>query len=157
VRKGSVWLLPIVLVASACGLTGSSTHVRDGAELFSPIARASAEQRLRELASQHGMLLFVISDPAPDPPRMLDAPMADAKTRGMPAVAVLFGPNGIAGTGYSDELYFSFVEPSAAEHLLQQGRADEALEVLVDHFAAWSRDPDSLKAPSPPAIAPRPS
>jgi hypothetical protein len=151
-----VLLLPIVLVASACGSIGPLEHVRDGAELFSPNARVRAEQRLRELASRRGMLLFVISDPAPDPPRMLDAPMADARARGMPAIAVLLGPNGIAGTGYSDELDFSFVEPPDAERLLQQGRADEALDVLVDHFAAWTRSPDTRQPPEP-AIAPRPS
>ena len=155
--KGIAVLLPIAIVASACGWMGSAEHVRDGADLFSADARARAEERLRELASQRGVLLYVVTDAEGDPPRMLDAPMADAEALGMPAVAVLVGPNGIVGTGYSHGLDFAFTEPSAAERLLEQGRADEALEVLVDHFAAWSRDPDSVEPPQPPAIAPRPS
>lgn len=118
---------------------------------------STQKERLRELASRRGVLLYVISDAEADPPRMLDAPMADADARGMPAVAVLLGPNGIAGVGYSRGLDLSYEEPPAAERLLGEGRADEALDVLIGHFAAWSRGFDFPEPPQPPEIAPRPS
>ena len=148
-------LLPMVVVA-ACGLGWHSVHVRDGLGLFSTEARAQAEDRLRELASQRGVLLYVVTDSEADPPRMLDAPMADAEARGLAAVAVLIGPGGIVGIGTGANQDVSFDAPSASYRFLEEGRGDEALDALVNHFAAWSRDPDGV-GPQPPAIAPQPS
>ncbi len=153
-RNGIAALLPMIVVA--CGLTGHSVHVRDGLSLFSAEARAQAEERLRELAFQRGVLLYVVTDAEADPPRMLDAPMADAEARGLPAVAVLVGPGGIVGVGTGGSQEFAFDAPSASYRSLEEGRADAALDTLVDHFAAWSRAPDVVQ-PEPPAIAPQPS
>lgn len=130
-----------IAIASGCALTGPSLHVRDGLGLFSADARAEAEERLCEIASDRGVVMYVVTDPQADPPRMLDAPMADAEARGLPAVAVLVGPNGIVGVGSSHEQYSDFDPPSASSRLLEEGRADQALDLLVDHVAAWSPAP----------------
>ena len=133
--NGIAVLLPIAITTSACGLLGSPVHVRDEAVMFSADARAEAEDRLREVASQRGVLVFVVTDPDEDadPPRMLDAPMADAEARGLPAVAVLVGPNGIVGIGHSAGMESTFDAPSATYRLLEDGRPDEALSVRKPH------------------------
>lgn len=145
---GVVVLLAIAIVASACGLMGTSAHVRDTAGLFSADARATAEERLRELASERGVLLYVITGDEAHPPRMTDA-LDEADARGLPAIAVLIGPNGIDGLGQSG-VEFSFDPPSAAHRLLDERRADEALDALVEHFAAWSLDPRGNQPDVPP-------
>lgn len=120
--------------------------VRDEAGLFSPQARQDAEERLRQLAAEHGVWLFVLTDRRPDPPRMLDAPMAEAADADAIVVAVMLGPEGIAGGGSRDGEIF-FEPPAAADTFLADGRPDDALETIVRSFAAWAPEPDREDAP----------
>ena len=96
------------------------------------------------MSDQHDVLLFVVSERDGDPPKMLDAPMADAAADGRPAIAVLIVDGRLAGTGYNDEIddrFYSFTPPGAAERRLADGDPDGALDVIVQGFAAWVADP----------------
>jgi hypothetical protein len=121
--------------------------VRDEAGLFSPQARQEAEQRLRQLAAEHGVWLFVLTDRRPDPPRMLDAPMDEAADADAVVVAVMLGPEGVAGGGSRDGEVF-FDPPSAADAFIADGRPDDALDTIIDHFAAWAPQPEGVDAPA---------
>jgi hypothetical protein len=97
----------------------------------------------------------VISDPDGDPPRMLDAPMAEADARGVPAVAILFGPIGIVGGGHSDRAVevgdpATLTGPSV-DGFIARGDADAALAIVVDHLVAWVRAGPSVQG-APPVV-----
>ena len=112
--------------------------VRDTAGLFTPPARAAAEERLRSLSEEHGILFFIVTDHRGDPPRMLDAPMADAEEFGKPAVAFLLSGETLVGNGMTDPNRFSSLPSPEVDSLLAEGRADEALDRLVAVFAGWA-------------------
>ena len=134
----------LVLLAACSILRPTPQLVRDGADHFTPQAQADAEARLRALSDQHDVLLFVISERNGDPPRMLDAPMADAAADGRPAMAILIVDGRLAGTGYSEEIddrFHSFAPPGAADRLFADGDPDGALDVIVRSYGAWARDP----------------
>jgi hypothetical protein len=127
-------ILGIGLLTS-CGHPVPPQLVRDGAGLFSADARSAAEARLRDLAIESGVWAFVISDPDGDPPRMLDAPMAEADARGVPAVAILFGPIGIVGGGHSD----GSVEWATRRRLRDPAwTASSHAEMPMRHSPSWS-------------------
>jgi hypothetical protein len=132
-----------VLLLAACGLLPSTpVLVRDNIGLFSPAARADAEQRLRELSDQHDMLFFVVTDDRGDPPVSFRGPMADAGALGLPAVALLVGRDGAEGiTATDDDRARTFTPPSAIDRMITEGDADEALDLIVRSMSAWARDP----------------
>ena len=130
------------MTLAACTSPSALVQVRDGAALFSADARTAAELRLRQLTEEHGIIAYVLTHPDPDPPRVMDDPMADADERSMPAVALVFSPEGLVASGQSP--HFDSVDmriPSRTDAMLAEGRADEALAVIVDHVAAWMRSP----------------
>lgn len=149
-RLGGAALITLV---AGCGVIRLPPPqlVRDEAGLFSPQARQEAEQRLRQVAAEHGVWLFVLTDRRPDPPRMLDAPMAEAADADALVVAVMLGPEGVVGGGSRDGDVF-FEPPSAADTLIADGRPDDALDRIVDHFAAWAPQPESVQEPAPAPI-----
>ena len=154
-----------VLLATACGAPAPPQLVRDGIGLFSAEARAEAESRLRALAAQHGVWAFVITDADGDPPRMLDEPMGEADARGVRAVAALFGPDRLVGTGFSRALFdgdepISF-DPPEVNALLEGGGADEALVRIVEYMESWVDAPPEpgqplVDVPAAPSAAPGP-
>jgi len=154
-------LIGICLLAAACQLAGPPQLVRDGAGMFSDEARAAAESRLRALAVEHGLWAFVITDPEGDPPRMLDEPMEEADSRGVPAVAILFGsdPVRIVGAGYS-RLSFdgreSGLDPPGIGADIPVDAADVALERVVEYLESWVTMPPPADPPGvrPPLEAP---
>lgn len=124
---------------AACGLTSSMpVLMRDSAGLFTPAARQVAEDRLRSLSDEHGVLFFIVTDQRGDPPRMLRGPAADAD--GQPWVAFLLSGEMMVGGGMSDPDRFGSMPSPEVDDLLAEGRADEALELLIDAFAAWAVD-----------------
>ncbi|HSI99171.1 MAG TPA: hypothetical protein VLA59_02170 [Patescibacteria group bacterium] len=135
-------LASVAVTLAACTPTSALVQVRDDAGLFSGEARTDAEIRLRELTEDYGIIVYILTHPDPDPPRVLDEPMADAESRSMPAVALVFGPGGLEAFGQSR--HFDTVDirvPSVTDAMLADGRADMALDVIVDHVAAWMRHP----------------
>lgn len=151
-------VLALGALVAGCGLVQlpAPQLVRDGAGLFSAQATVEAERRLQQLAREHGVWLFVLTDPNPDPPRMLDAPMAEAADADALVVAVMLGPDRIAGGGSRDGEVF-FEPPSAADTLLADGRRDDALDTIVDHFAAWAPNPGRDGGDEPPPRPAQPS
>lgn len=150
--------LGLLLLAAACQLPGPPQLVRDGAGIFSAEARAEAESRLRAVAAEHGVWAFVVTDPEGDPPRMLDEPMAEADARGVPAVAVLFGVDRLAGLGYSRVSFDSqTLGAPDVDDLLARGDTDEALDRAVDHLVNWAARPPPADGPAPPDPVEAPS
>ena len=130
--------------------------------MFTEAATAAAEARLQAMAAKHGVWAFVVTNAEPDPPRMLDAPMGDADRAGARAVAVLFGPDRIAGGGYSLEWTRStsdqfVMSPPDVDGLISTD-PDAALERIVDYLEGWLANPTRNVAPGPalegPSIAP---
>ncbi|HEX2883171.1 MAG TPA: TPM domain-containing protein [Candidatus Limnocylindria bacterium] len=156
-RGAAVLALGGALVAG-CGLVQMPPPqlVRDEAGLFSPQARMEAERRLQQLAREHGVWLFVLTDPNPDPPRMMDAPMAEAAAADAVVVAVMLGPDRVAAGGSRDGDAF-FEPPSAADTFLADGRRDDALGIIVKSFAAWAPNPESVGADGAPPRPAQPS
>ena len=141
------------LLASACERIAPPQLVRDGAGLFTEEARADAESRLRAAATEHGVWAFVITEPAGDPPRMLDAPMGEADAQGVRAVAVLLDEDSMVGGGFSrasfdhgDSLGLS---PPDIDELLAAGEADAALDRIVDYLVTWTGSPPPAEQPPP--------
>jgi hypothetical protein len=114
--------------------------MRDSAGLFTPPARQVAEDRLRSLSEEHGILFFIVTDQRGDPPRMLDAPMADAEEFGRPYVAFLLSGERMVGGGMSDLDRFASMPSPEVDELLAEGRADEALELLIDAYVEWAEE-----------------
>lgn len=142
-----------VLLASACQLASPPQLVRDGADIFTADARAAAESRLRAIAGEHGVWTFVITEVNGDPPRMLDAPMQEADSLGVRAVAILFDADQIVGAGYSRASFDqgdSGLEPPGIGAQIQDGGADVALERVVEYLESWAANPP----PAPPAGVP---
>ena len=127
------------VILGSCAALGPPQLVRDELGLFSPEARSEAEDRLRDLAAEAGIWVFVVSDAEADPPRMLDAPMGEADDAGVPGVAVLFGPETLVGSGRSERANesFSSLDFLAADQTFQAGDADRALELAVDLVEDW--------------------
>ncbi len=127
-------LAAATVVLGSCAALGPPQLVRDEIGLFSAEARATAEDRLRELAAEAGVWAFVITDAEGDAPRMLEEPMSEAGAAGMPGVAVLFGPDGFAGVGLNERAdeSFSSLDVVAVDAAIQAGDADGALEAAVD-------------------------
>ena len=119
------------LLLAACGLLPSTVVlVRDNAGLFSAEARADAEQRLGDLSAEHGILFFILTEEQVDPPRVMDAPMAEARQRGLPAIALMLDRSGVVAEGYSEHDGFgSLAAPSSVDDMIAGGRADEALDL----------------------------
>ncbi len=128
-----------VLLLGSCAALGPPQLVRDELSLFSADARSAAEDRLRELAAEAGIWVFVVSDAEADPPRMLDAPMGEADDAGVPGVAILFGPAALAGAGLSERANqsFSSLDVLAVDEAFQAGDADAALDLAVDLVIDW--------------------
>ena len=127
------------VLLGSCAALGPPQLVRDELGLFSADARSGAEDRLRELAADSGIWVFVISEAGADPPRMLDAPMGEADDAGVPGVAVLFGPRTLAGSGFSERANqsFSSLDFVAVDQAFQAGDADAALDLAVDVVVDW--------------------
>lgn len=137
------------VLASACGESPALPAdparprlIRDAADIFSAGAEEDAERRLSQVRSDHGAWVFVLTDPNPDTPRVLDRPLADATRVGFPAVGFVLGPNGLVGTGHnergallSDVLSQASVE-TALRDGVEGGAADRALERFVDRIEA---------------------
>lgn len=142
----------LTLALVACLSPAVPQLVRDEAEIFSRAARAQAEERLQEVARRHDIWVFVITHPQPDPPRLLDQPMALADARGVRAVAVILAPDRVNASGVSramgDRMTLSFPEAAVSEQL-GAGRADVALALIVDAAVAWADDPDAEATPPP--------
>ena len=141
------------LLASACQLASPPQLVRDGAGIFSADARAAAEARLRAIAGTHGVWTFVITEVNGDPPRMLDAPIGEADSLGVRAVASLFDEERIVGAGYSRasvDQGDSGLEPPDVGADIPDGGADVALERVVEYLESWAANPP----PAPPAGVP---
>jgi len=140
------------LLVTACQLASPPQLVRDGAGIFSADARAAAESRLQDIAGEHGVWAFVITEVNGDPPRMLDAPMGEADALGVRAVAILFDENRLVGAGYSaasvDQGDSSLDPPGIGTDIPDAG-ADVALERVVEYLESWAADP-----PPPPAGVP---
>lgn len=147
--------LLLALLLAACA-SSAPQLLRDQAGIFSPAARQAAEARLQALAAENAVWPFVLTSVEADPPRMLDAPMGTADDQGVPAVAVLFAPDRIVGSGFSrawtqsafDRFLFDpqSMEPFAA------GDADAALELVLNYLEEWFADP--TRHPRPPAGEP---
>ena len=148
-------VIGVGLLSAACQLAGPPQLVRDGAGIFSADARAAAESRLRAIAGQHGIWTFVITEVGGDPPRMLDAPMGEADSLGVRAVAILFDEARIVGAGYSrasaDQGEAS-LDPPGVTADIPDGGADVALERVVEYLESWAANPPG----PPPAGAPPP-
>ena len=114
--------------------------MRDSAGIFTPPARQAAEDRLRSLSEEHGILFFVVTDQRGDPPRMLRVPGADAERFGWPFVAFLLSGDMMVGGGMSDTDRFGSMPSPEVDGLLADGRADEALELLIDAFVEWAEE-----------------
>lgn len=149
-RKGSLAAaLGVALVA--CLPSAAPQLVRDGAGIFSRAARAQAEDRLQEVARRTDIWVFVITAANPDPPRLLDDPMALADGRGIRAVAVILAPDRVSAGGSSraaDQRAAPAV-PDGTDALLAAGQADLALAQIVDAAVAWAADPDAGTTPPP--------
>jgi hypothetical protein len=133
-------------LVAGCGLlAGPPTLVRDGEGIFSPEARVDAEERLRALADEHGVLYYVITAADADPPRVLDGPMAEAEAIGRPAIAIIISDGRVVGSGTSDGTDDRFIELAGAgngtDALLADGKEDEALDLLIRTFSAGVRRP----------------
>lgn len=134
------------ILLAGCGLTAPMpVLMRDSAGLFTPPARQAAEDRLRSLSAEHDILFFIVTDHGGDPPRMLRVPAGDAERFGWPFVAFLLSGDMMVGGGMSDTDRFGSMPSPEVDGLLAEGRADEALELLIDAFVEWSRD--ELPAP----------
>lgn len=133
--------------------------VRDELGLFSEDARQRAEDRLRTVAVDSGVWVFVVSDAAADPPRMLDAPMSEANRAGVSAYAVLFGPERIVGSGQSERGSdaFASVDLLAADEAFRAGTPDEALRLVVDRVVDWVNRGMPNDAENAPPMHPGPS
>jgi hypothetical protein len=143
------------LLSSACQLASPPQLVRDGAGIFSADARAAAESRLRAVAAEHGLWAFVITEVEGDPPRMLDAPMQEADSLGVRAVAILFDADRIVGAGFSrisSDRGDSGLDPPGVGTLIPFGDADTALERVVEYLESWA----ALPQPAQPAGEPPP-
>ncbi len=127
------------ILLSSCAALGPPQLVRDELGLFSAAARSQAEDRLRDLAAEAGIWVFVVSDAEADPPRMLDAPMGEADDAGVPGVAVLFGPETLVGSGLSERANqsFSSLDFVAVDQAFQAGDVDAALDLAVDVVVDW--------------------
>ena len=148
-------VIGIGLLASACQIASPPQLVRDGAGIFSADARAAAESRLRAIAGEHGVWAFVITEVEGDPPRMLDAPMQEADSLGVRAVAILFDADRIVGAGYSRASFDqgdSGLEPPGIDADIPDAGADVALERVVEYLESWAADPPR----APPAGEPPP-
>ena len=146
-------VIGVGLLISACQLAGPPQLVRDGAGIFSADARAAAESRLRDLAGEHGMWTFVITEVDGDPPRMLDEPMGEADALGARAVEILFDENRIVGAGYSSASFDQGdpgLDPPGIGTDIPDGGADVALERVVEYLESWAANPP----PAPPAGVP---
>lgn len=119
------------------------TLVRDEVGHFSLEARAMAQQQLEAVAREHGIWIFILTERDGDPPRMLDAPMADADAALQPAVAILVDQNDLIATGHSRAMSAdaASLEPPSIDGLIAEGRGDQALRVLVHHAEAWAAGP----------------
>ena len=99
------------------------------------------------------MWTFVITEVDGDPPRMLDAPMGEADSLGVRAVAILFDADRIVGAGYSRTSFDqgdSGLDPPNVGADIPDGGADVALERVVEYLESWAADPP----PAPPAGVP---
>lgn len=140
--RTSLSFVAVAIWLAACTSPSDLVQVRDDARLFGAEARTEAEIRLRALTEEHGIIAYVLTHPDPDPPRVMDDPMADAEERSLPAVALIFSPERFVALGQSRHFeILEFSVPSAADGMLAGGRADAALELIVDHLAAWMRNP----------------
>lgn len=130
-----------LLLVAGCGVVAPQL-VRDEANLFSGDARVAAEQRLRAIAVTHDLWAYIITEPDGDPPRMLDAPMAEADAQGIEAVAILLSADRVLGGGYSAATVErddspGLTPPDVDGQLV--GDPDAALDRLVDYLEAWAR------------------
>jgi hypothetical protein len=153
-RFFSAAALLVALFVAGCDRLAPPPLIRDGAGLFSEEARTDAETRLRAVAAEHGIWAFVITDPAGDPPRMLDAPMQEADRQGVRAVAVLLDDERSIGSGSSavsvDRGDSATFIPPTVDDLLAAGDNDAALQRLVDFIVHWAASPDTGAEPEPP-------
>lgn len=151
-------IIGVGLLASACQLANTPQLVRDGAGIFSADARAAAESRLRAIAGEHGVWTFVVTEVDGDPPRMLDAPMQEADSLGVRAVAILFDADGIVGAGFSRasvDQGDTGLEPPGIGAQILPGGGDVALESVVEYLESWVADPPPAPPPGgPPLEAP---
>lgn len=139
--KGLGVLAAGLLLAACSMLEPMPTLVRDEAGMFSAAARADAEARLRELSAEHDILFFVVTDPRGDPPLAFREPMEDAGVDGRPAIVVVVDRNGNPSTAYSEGLPDpddSFQPPDGFKTLLEDGRPDRALDLMVRSYGAWA-------------------
>ena len=133
----------VVLLLTAACLNEAPQLVRDGGDLYRRDTEAAAESRLQALARETGIWVFVVTATEPDPPRMLDEPMAIADARGARAVAVLIGPNGAVGYGASSaSVAAGDFDRLAALDIAAMPVGDSAptLDALLTQVEAWVRD-----------------
>ena len=158
VRRPTLALAAVGLVAAAC-TAAPPPLVRDGAGHFSAGARADAQRRLEGVARDHGVWVYIISEPDGDPPRMLDEPIAEAEAAHVPATAILLNQHAVIGAGFStdvDEAQWGLFDPPLVEELIEAARADDALDALVSYAEDWAagpREPPEV-VPNPPLQAP---
>ena len=149
--------ISLLLMVSACQ-PAAPQLVRDGIDMFSDEARAAAEARLQQLAADRGIWVFVITDLEGDPPRMLDEPMGEADAQDARAVAILFGRNGIVGSGYSEratqEGDQTALIPPDVNGLVAQGETDAALTAVVEYLERWAVAPPPEEPPPVPPEQP---
>ena len=149
---------PLVLfclaAAVGCSRLPPPQLVRDGAGLFSVGAREAADARLRSLADEYGVWVFVVTEPDGDPPRMTDGLFGDANAYGIRAVALLYDQQRSVGSGFSEAAVehddtSSLPEPDV-ERLLAVGAGDAALEIIVDTAERWLANPRPAGEPAAP-------
>ena len=151
-----VSLVAVAWLATGCR-PAAPQLVRDGVGMFSAEARAAAEARLQELATEHGMWALVITELGGDPPRMLDEPMGEADARQARAVAILLSADQVVGTGFSraiDTDDMGTLVPPDVQGMIAQGETDAALAALVTYLESWVVDPGE---PTPPGVQEGPS
>lgn len=141
-RAATAVALMLPLLATAC-VNQAPQLVRDGGDLYRRDTEAAAESRLQALARETGIWVFVVTATEPDPPRMLDEPMAIADARGARAIAVLIGPGDVVSYGASAAATAAGdFDRLAALHDNPAPGPDSAarLDALLTQVEAWVRD-----------------
>jgi hypothetical protein len=133
----------LTLIVSACALMPQTTPslIRDEADIFSPQAEAAAEARLREAAGDDGVLLFIITGRDVDPPVAFDGTTDWAAENGRDAAAWLIDGARIDASATTDPNGLVSLQPPPIDRMLEEGRGDEALDLMVRTYEAWARSP----------------